>query len=225
MAKRKTPNQLAWNKEYSRIRNFIKRAEKRGYIFDVDALPTKPSRVTAKQLETIKSLTPGKLYLRASYVKPTGEKVSGVEGRKLERSLAAAKAVETRQQKRTASSSLPKFEDVVISNIQRVLESYIPPQWMSYELSSTKIEYKHFLVKILEDAVRRDGKGVVAARIEKSGSEVSELIDRILNQSQSEQIQIDLFRFSEIISGLDLSSFENESLNEVLVNFYEDTEI
>ena len=58
MARRKlTKNQIEYNKQVRRIKNFIKRAEKRGYEFNEDILPKTPKRITKqaiKRLEGIK---------------------------------------------------------------------------------------------------------------------------------------------------------------------------
>lgn len=102
MAKRKTkqtPNQRAYAKQVKRIKQFIRRAEKRGYQFSENVLPQQPKRVTQASIRKLAQLTPEKLYQKAVYGGEAsfGEIVKGTEGVKLERSLRAKKGHETRK--------------------------------------------------------------------------------------------------------------------------------
>lgn len=101
MAKRRkqTPAERAYSKQVKRIKQFISRAEKRGYHFSEDVLPQRPNRVTQASVRKLAKLTPDKLYKKAVYggLASGGEIVSATEGVKLERSLRAKKAAETRK--------------------------------------------------------------------------------------------------------------------------------
>lgn len=101
MAKRlkQTPAERAYFKQVKRIKQFISRAEKRGYQFSEDALPQRPKRVTQASVRKLAKLTPEKLYQKAVYggLASEGEIVPATEGVKLERSLRAKKAAETRK--------------------------------------------------------------------------------------------------------------------------------
>ena len=101
MAKRRkqTPNQRAYAKQVKRIKQFIRRAEKRGYQFSENVLPQKPKRVTQASIRKLAQLTPEKLYQKAVYGGEAsgGEIVKGTEGIKLERKARAQKAVQTRK--------------------------------------------------------------------------------------------------------------------------------
>lgn len=103
MAKKKKPSKLrqAFQKELSRIRKFISRATKRGYSFEETTLPSMPKKPTTKGLQNLKKkFAPEQLYANATYTTPTGLKVSGLEGRKLERKSASEKAAETRRRRK-----------------------------------------------------------------------------------------------------------------------------
>ena len=67
MAKNITPNQQEWKKELKRLNQFIKRAEKRGYIFDENIIPETPQRITKKKLSEIKQIDADVLYDTAKY--------------------------------------------------------------------------------------------------------------------------------------------------------------
>lgn len=101
MAKRRkqTPAERAYSKQVKRIKQFMRRAEKRGYQFSEDVLPQRPKRVKQASVRKLSKLTPEKLYQKAVYggLASEGEIVPATEGVKLERSLRAKKAVETRK--------------------------------------------------------------------------------------------------------------------------------
>lgn len=93
-----TVNQLEYMKELRRIQQTVRRAEKRGYRFNENVVPQTPKRVTKKALQTIKEITPVKIYSKAQYLdEHTGKVVSGQEGRKLEAQARGRKASATRQ--------------------------------------------------------------------------------------------------------------------------------
>lgn len=101
MAKRKplTPTQIAYKKQVKRIKQFIRRAEKRGYQFQENVLPKQPKRITEQSVERLRKLTPEQLYKKAEYGGEAsyGEIVKGTQGRQLERKASAQKASETRR--------------------------------------------------------------------------------------------------------------------------------
>ena len=101
MAKRhiQTPAERAYSKQIRRIKQFIRRAEKRGYQFNENILPKKPKRITQASVRKLAKLTPDKLYQKAVYggLATFGEIVPGTKGLKLERSLRAKKAAQTRK--------------------------------------------------------------------------------------------------------------------------------
>lgn len=101
MAKRRkqTPAERAYSKQVKRIRQFISRAEKRGYQFSDNVLPQRPKRVTQASVKKLAKITPEKLYKKAVYggLATMGEIVPAIEGLKLERSLRAKKSAQTRK--------------------------------------------------------------------------------------------------------------------------------
>lgn len=145
MAKRvkQTPAERAYSKQVKRIKQFISRAEKRGYQFSEDVLPQRPKRVTQASVRKLAKLTPDKLYQKAVYggLASEGEILPATEGVKLERSLRAKKAAETRkyrlaeptQEKTNTQGFEPPenisedgsfFENVVISQWYATLEEF-----------------------------------------------------------------------------------------------------
>ena len=107
MGKNQTTKQIAleqaYKKELKRIKQFMRRAEKRGYLWDDYELPKKPKKITEKSVSRLKKITPDLLYKKGEYIdQDTGEILEGVKGRTIERKTAAQKAAETRKQKKNA---------------------------------------------------------------------------------------------------------------------------
>ena len=125
-----TKNQIAFKKQVTRIKNFIRRATKRGYEFSDDIIPTMPKRVTNKSIEKIKNIKPKDLYSKASYLdKSTGEIVSGSIGRKIERNLSTQKAKETRKNNNNKRHSNNNknyitYETVIMKNFYEYIKSF-----------------------------------------------------------------------------------------------------
>lgn len=91
-------NRKAYRKEYNRIKRLIKRAEKRGYVFNksVYNLLKEPKRLTIRSVEKLKRIKPEDIYKKSS-IELEGKKYKGLEGRKKERSLSAIKSAQTRK--------------------------------------------------------------------------------------------------------------------------------
>ena len=124
-----TKNQIAFKKQVTRIKNFIRRATKRGYEFSDTVIPTMPKRVTKKSIEKIKNIKPKDLYSKASYLdKSTGEIVSGSTGRKIERNLSTQKAKETRKnnnnKRHSNNNNYITYETVIMRNFYEYIKSF-----------------------------------------------------------------------------------------------------
>lgn len=129
MKNKLTKNQIAFKKQVTRIKNFIRRATKRGYEFSDNVIPTIPKRVTKKSIEKIKNIKPKDLYSKASYLdKSTGEIVSGSTGRKIERNLSTQKAKQTRKNNNKRHSNNNKnyitYETVIMKNFYEYIKSF-----------------------------------------------------------------------------------------------------
>lgn len=143
MARRKlSETQKAYNKQLSRIKRFIKRAEQRGYQFKDSVIPKRPKRVTKGSVRKLQKLTPEALYKKAVYGGEAtyGEIVPAPVGLKAERSLRSKRAAETRKRRKQQSqpqstinqplapiniaSDSSFFTRVIISNWYENLELY-----------------------------------------------------------------------------------------------------
>lgn len=94
-----------YRKHRERIRRFIKRNEKRGFVFEGSVLPSIPKKITKASVRRLAKLTPEELYKKSSYVsRETGEVVEQSEARKMLRRLSAKKAGDTRKKKKEVTN-------------------------------------------------------------------------------------------------------------------------
>lgn len=92
-----------YDKQRKRIKQFVKRAEKRGYTFTGDVIPPKITDATIADVEGLQALTADVLYTKATYTDPTtGRTISGTKRRAIERSEAGKKAYKTRIEREEA---------------------------------------------------------------------------------------------------------------------------
>ena len=123
MAKKKTkhkqtPTQKAYYKERKRIQQFLSRARKRGYVFEDNVLPSIPKNITQASVNRLKNITPKQLYRQSFYVRPeTGEAITGLQGRNLERAASAKKSIETRKQKIISKMIERQLDDMYINEL------------------------------------------------------------------------------------------------------------
>lgn len=167
-----TKNQIAFKKQVTRIKNFIRRATKRGYEFSDNVIPTMPKRVTKKSIEKIKNIKPKDLYSKASYLdKSTGEIVSGSTGRKIERNLSSQKAKETRKNNNNKRHSNNNknyitYETVIMKNFYEYIKSF----------SSNKIRDSLYgMIKSLE---HEQGRTEVAKALQNMPLQFHEILAR-----------------------------------------------
>lgn len=137
-----TPEQ-EYKKELRRIKQFIRRASKRGFFWDKSPIPNQPKKITSKSVERLRKITPDVLYKKGEYVvQETGELIPATKGRKLERKRAVEKAKETRKYKQkpidkpiyspdddeveydTDDTYYPNFIDIVLSNFRAQLAQF-----------------------------------------------------------------------------------------------------
>jgi len=199
-----------YNRNVKRIKQFIRRAEKRGYKFPEIKLPKGGK---------IRELTPEKLYKKAVYggEQNFGKVISGEKGRKLERSSSAKKAAQTRKENKeaerlffsgeektkTTAEYLPIKENIIISNfIDSLIEKLQEPSEEYYYFSTRKgkqvkhkdrlagirNDRKKYLLGLLYREINSIGKEGVANRLESKQDEISDLINVINADSDSNVI-------------------------------------
>lgn len=128
MSKRhkQTPTERAYSKQVRRIKQFISRAEKRGFHFNENTLPKRPKRITQASVRKLAKLTPNKLYEKAEYASSLsyGEIVPAIVGFKLEQTARVKKGVETKKYKLTHPTQEPTNT-----------KGFVPPENVSEDVS------------------------------------------------------------------------------------------
>ncbi len=214
VTKKMTVNQQEWKKELRRLQQFIRKAKKRGYIFDEDVIPETPKRITKKRLSEIKAIKPDTLYSQAKFFNPvTGETVTGTEGRTFERKRSARKAQVTKARK--AASSLPQEADNVLRHIEQMIAEWQPmPNWSAY-FTEVKREDTTRLETILQSSIIEIGRTETARRLQNTATNVIDLADRVMYSSDEDQVQLDLVEFATILKGRSLTPEEAIDLTEL----------
>lgn len=201
MKKRLTPNQVAWNKEFKRIQRFIKNASKRGFAFDVEI--EKPSRVTRKQLEKIRSLKPKELYKEATYIiSETGEEVTGTEGRFYERSQAQLKS----------RQNIPRESKLVLNAILQRINTWKPDSSMRGWMKQKKMLDRDELDNMLTMFISEKGEDESALILQQNAESVNNAIFTILYDSDNEAVALAFTEFATILNGGALSISQSESM-------------
>lgn len=217
MAK-KTPNQIAYQKEVKRIERFLRTAHKKGYTFAQVPSLQMPKRVTKKQLERIKAIKPDVLYKKATYQSPGGMAIPANVHRAEVRKAAARKAAETKLRKVYepvfAAKYAPSLTNVALDNVRGEIKRWAPdPKWKA-STAERKERDKNLVDRILNAAIQQYGEDTVAARLEARADEVIDIIQKGLYLYRDEdEAQAAIVRFAMILND-DITREENEELTE-----------
>lgn len=239
-----TANQLEYMKELRRIKQAVRRAEKRGYRFVEEVVPQTPKRITKKAIQSLKEITPPKIYAKAQYLdEHTGKVVSGQEGRKLEAQARGRKAQETRNKKNTPKGKfypnggeiiadnviddfISKFQssdssdvDNLINEMQQPEPPFIPfTRKIASELELAQEERKRSKLTILNltySVMGKIGKEALGWRLQERSAEVDDCINEIVYKgSRAEAIQSACMLLASIIKGAELTMAEMQDLGE-----------
>ena len=107
----------AYNKQIKRIRQFVRRAERRGYVFPETIIPQKPKKITQASVRRLQSITPARMYKKAEYMDySTGESISGTKARKAEKLAHQLKAQISKVQKRVQKAEQKLLQSQELHN-------------------------------------------------------------------------------------------------------------
>lgn len=232
------------SKQKKRIRQQIRRMEKRGYTVPANIIPPTPKHPTEKTLSRVQKITSDYLYKKAVYTSPEGVTMKGTTRRKMERSEAAKRAAETRRKfyetvktpeeagpppPPTPAPKPPAGEEwtgpeeafVVFWRIQDQIEEWTPSPFWSLELTQMKEHDHQRLKNIFNEAINKEGWETVARRIQDYALDIQDIVDRVLYSSGSayrdtgrEGINQDLNRFSSILNNRPLTVQESAEFTE-----------
>ena len=217
-----------YQREYRRVLNLYRRIQKRGFDISLSK-PTKVKKPTRKSVERLKRITSDKIYENSSYKLSTGEIIPGKVRRGQERRSAAKKAALTRliksETKKISESYIPNpklsqttEEESILVWIASQLEAWSPSPGWSLRLQELKAGDRDRLENILQGAINRYGKKVVAQRLKENSIRVKEIVESALYGSGDKggkgfvsgrnKVDFDLVQFSEILKGEPLTSDE-----------------
>lgn len=208
MAKKLTQLQLDYKKQVKRLKQAVRRAEKRGYIVPENVIPKQPKRITKKSVERLKKITTDEIYSKSEKLDfETGELIPGKLARKQERSEAAKKAAKTRKEKRYNAEkgeseyyepqyeTFPSGADIIIGNFRAEMTRFpevaypIVTQWLDRLLRDYS---KEDVAEMLENAAAQ-GLGVdysIAYREDLLLDRLSEMLDLLPGASTGNKIDI-----------------------------------
>lgn len=208
MAKKLTQLQLDYKKQVKRLKQAVRRAEKRGYIVPENVIPKQPKRITKKSVERLKKITTKEIYSKSEKLDfETGELITGEVARKLERSESAKKAAKTRKEKRYNAEkgeseyyepqyeTFPSGADIIIGNFKAEMTRFpevaqpIVNKWLDRLLRDYS---KEDVAEMLENAASQ-GLGVdysIAYREDLLLDRLSEMFDLLPGASTGNKIDI-----------------------------------
>ena len=221
-------------KQLKRIKQFIRRAEKRGFIFEENIIPQKPKKVTKASVRKLERLTPEKLYKKSLYLEEsTGEIEEAQKRRKEERKQSAKKAVKTRKERQKARRNwtreeaeknreqLPtegkeSFKNTIEEFVSRL---QIDTSWLGKKrrrpiaLQET-IHSQGILMNLINQQIELYGEEEIGNRLQSNSDKLSELLSIILWDSKAEAIQSATRVFAETITGNSLMPSQLQQLEQ-----------
>lgn len=193
MASRKQ-NRSAYNAELRRIRNFIRRAEKRGFRFQsIPGLDIPVANPRKADIERLKGLNRYSLYKYATAIsEETGDIISGTQAVKERRKASARKGYETRKRRQ---SQTPKAKPVRIVNAYDLIYRNIMDLINEYPTPGAT-----YLKKLLMGEISRYGRDPVLYSMAQAPGALYELAQQIVYyEGTSEDANQALTAFADLI--------------------------
>lgn len=199
MKKKKTLNQLEYEKALKNLKRRIKAAEKRGFRFDKsEILPSeKPKRITKKRIESIKKLN---IYAqkRTTYLDDeSGKVVSGKVGQAIERKARAKKAAQTRKARKEQN---PLRHDTVpvysaIESVENRLDEIIAESnWQYLHYRSTDGENSAIKLKEIFQRTKQAYANAIALSdfekyLEQNADTINNALDVVMYASRQDELR------------------------------------
>lgn len=215
-----TQNQKLWEQEVKRIERFVKRHSKEGYIFPENLIPSKPARITKRDISMLKSLKGMNLYSQATYTLSKGVEISGAEAHAAELATQRRKYAQAKQAK-GVDYKPPTQVNVTLNAIQEIINKWSPdPRW-SDTFSKIKEQDTSRAQNILNGAINELGAEQVAKNIELNADRIHDLIWSICygesgsGKDGGDRMQAQLVEFSAILRGRALTMEESQFLTDL----------
>lgn len=204
MKKKKTLNQLEYEKALKNLKRRIKAAEKRGFRFDKsEILPSeKPKRITKKRIESIKKLNiyyqKGTTYLNDD----TGKVVSGKVGQAIERKARAKKAAQTRKARAKKATQTRKAQKQqkfptysAIASVENKLDEIINAenwQYLHKRITggeNSGIKLKEIFQRTKQSYANANALNDFEKYLEKNAEGINNALDVVMYASKQEELR------------------------------------
>ena len=191
--------------QLKRIRQFISRAEKRGYSFDSEF----KNQLTGFSTQKLKNLTPKKLYEKSQAIsEETGKVITGTERRKEERKEVARKAQETRRRhkaereqreyydyaERDYSEYETSYEDTILKNIESLIRQYEDSDISVRRYGSSLLQ------QLLDEEISNYGRKAVALACENAPAQAISASQIVIFASDQERKDMGIQELRNIIT-------------------------
>lgn len=245
MAKKKQSSvQQAYNKELRRIKQFINRAEKRGYLIPENIIPKRPKRITSRSVESLRKINPEKIYKKSRFVDTeTGEIIKGMAGREYERSKSAKKAAATRKAKKEAEKKFwsgvgePLTEEKAniirgMNLIEMIRERLSVDSGTTYQTNFGSMrrrqkevvkavnDAKNKMLFILERMIEQEGIEAIGKRLNPYTEQITEILDMLTYASKSVAVYSATSQLMQILTAGNMSIADLASAD--IIDEYED---
>lgn len=201
-----------YRKQRKRVLNYISRARKKGYTFDIE-IPSIPKKPTRKDINFFAKITPENLRKKGYYAsEETGEVISAEQAFKQKRSEAARKAAQTR--KRVEAEDYydtidysPYSDEETLSGEDYLIDRFIEllkPDYVSFYKRKRSVQIvserkSASILNSLHQAINRDGRNAVANRLSENWDEIEENLQHLIYGYSNEEID---GAYAEILSVL-----------------------
>lgn len=222
MKKKKTLNQLEYEKALKNLKRRIRAAEKRGFRFEKsEILPAeKPKRITKKRIESIKKLNiyskKGTTYLNDE----TGKVVSGKVGQTLERKARAKKAAQTRKSKK--QRRLPIADPVpiysAIESVENRLDEIIAENdwhYLHYRIThgeNSAIKLKEIFERTKQAYANVNALSDFEKYLEQNANVINEALDTVMyasSQEDEEEYNASYSKLAMIFNGGEIPTLQD----------------
>ena len=215
-----------YQKQRKRVLNYISRARKKGYTFEIE-IPPIPQNPTKKDVNFFKNITPQKLRENGYYVsEETGEFEQAQEAFKRKRKEAAIKAAQTR--KRVDAEEFDynlnetlSGEDFVIDRFMSIFDEVRMP-------SDTKRYYRRkpdavmasqqkslLVLEKLDDAINQQGTNAVAQIIYDNYGEIESAVEHLVYGYDLNEINSGFYPIIRILNGGTMTIQDAKRLGEI----------
>lgn len=221
------PLRTEYAKNRRRIKQFVQRAQKRGYVVPDDIVPAVNLKPTEEDVARVRSITPNELYKRIYGVDAsTGEAIPGDVERTNRRKEAARRAAETRkllrETKNIEKTLPPKLGELVLDNVERQIAQFDPSIFRSTAARLQHYENNNKLRGLLDQAIAVEGRVEVGERLFFTGAELAySTVSTIQYDSDQGNVEVAIAAFSSWILGRPLTQEEAESIGESYESYNE----